>query len=319
MHSSFGFLLLWLFAGYAPLQARVALLVAEPFGKFGAFTPTGHAAIYLSRVCADTPTRLRLCRPEEHGVVISRYNRIGGYDWLAVPLLPYLYAVEEPADVPASADAAHVAALRDGYRRSHLSAVAPDGSEGETPAGDWIQLAGASYDRTIYGFSVETTQADDERLIASLNSQRNRRRFHLLYRNCADFAHAIVNFYYPGALRRSIVADLGITTPKHSAKSLVGYGRRRPELMLAQFEIPQVEGSRRSTRLRGVSESLVRSKKYVVPLAILQPWVAGTAAVAYLTRGRFNPSRRSPMVCEPQKLPACVLTAGPARPDAAAE
>ncbi|HWQ53103.1 MAG TPA: hypothetical protein VN442_05425 [Bryobacteraceae bacterium] len=249
-------------------------------------------------------------------MVISRYNRIAGYDWLAVPLLPYLYAVEDPEAVPASVDAPRVAALRDLYRRSHLRNIAPDGPEGEMPSGDWIQLAGAAYDRTIYGFSLETTQEDDERLIAHLNAQRNRRRFHLLYRNCADFARAVVNFYYPGALRRSIVADLGITTPKHSAKSLVEYGRRRPELGLARFEIPQVVGSQPSTKLQGVSESLVRSKKYVVPLAVLQPWVAGTAAVAYLTRGRFNLSRQSPVICDPQKLAACVLTAGT---DAAAE
>ena len=60
---------------------------------FGAFNPTGHAAVYLNHVCAETPTELRMCRTGEYGVVISRYHKIDGYDWIAIPLIPYLYAV----------------------------------------------------------------------------------------------------------------------------------------------------------------------------------------------------------------------------------
>jgi len=36
----------------------------EPFGNFGDMNPTGHAAIYLNRVCAETPTQLRRCEAE---------------------------------------------------------------------------------------------------------------------------------------------------------------------------------------------------------------------------------------------------------------
>ena len=77
----------------------------EPYAKFGAFNPTGHAAIYLNHVCAESPTRLRPCHPGEPGAVISRYHKIDGYDWLAIPLVPYLYAVERVEDVPTTADA----------------------------------------------------------------------------------------------------------------------------------------------------------------------------------------------------------------------
>ena len=78
------------------VQARgaAALFVEEPYGHFGGLTPTGHAAVYLPRVCAQTPVKVRLCEPGESGVVISRYHRVGGYDWIAIPLIPYLYAVE---------------------------------------------------------------------------------------------------------------------------------------------------------------------------------------------------------------------------------
>ncbi len=134
-------------------RADAALLMEEPYGDFGAFNPTGHAAIYLNHVCAETPTRLRAGRPGEPGAVISRYHRIDGYNWLAIPLVPYLYAVERVEDVPAEADAGLEAHLRDEYRRNHLEEYAPDVADGkragEAPGGEWTQLIGASYDRKI--------------------------------------------------------------------------------------------------------------------------------------------------------------------------
>ena len=63
------------------LFGQAALLLEEPYGVFGTLNPTGHAAIYLERVCADTPVHLRLCNPGETGVVISRYKGMAGYDW----------------------------------------------------------------------------------------------------------------------------------------------------------------------------------------------------------------------------------------------
>ena len=90
------------------------------------------------------------------GVVLSRYDSVGGYDWIAIPLVPYLYAVEHPGDVPLFADAKIVAFLRDRYRREHLEDVAPDLPNGETPGGNWYELVGTSYDRTTYGFEIET-------------------------------------------------------------------------------------------------------------------------------------------------------------------
>jgi len=302
-------LLLVAVTGATPLSARVTLLVGEPFGRFGFFNPTGHAAVYLSGMCAEAPTVLRRCHPGETGVVISRYHRIAGYDWIAVPLLAYLYAVDEPEDVPASADALAVAQLRASYRHSHLRELAPDAPGGEVPKGDWIQLVGAAYDRSIYGFGLETTPEDDDRLIGHLNSQRNKQRFHLLYRNCADFARDIINFYYPRAVRRSFIADGGISTPKHAGKALVSYARQRPGLHFVSFMIPQVAGRPRSSRMRGVSESLVLSKKYVAPLLFLQPWVVGAAAAAYLTSGRFNAARQPHAVCDPNALAVCLTSA----------
>src|SRR5277367_3084339 len=92
-------------------RADAALLMEEPYAEFGAFNPTGHAAVYLNHVCAESPTQLRLCRNGEYGVVISRYHRIDGLDWIAVPLVPYLYAVDDVNRMPADVDKSEVAAL----------------------------------------------------------------------------------------------------------------------------------------------------------------------------------------------------------------
>jgi hypothetical protein len=266
-----------------------ALLLEEPYGHFGGMNPTGHAAVYLSHVCAETPTRVRLCRSGEYGVVISRYHRVAGYDWIAVPLIPYLYAVDELGEIPAEVDQEQVAALRDGYRRKHLPELVPDADDGKMPEGDWTQLVGSSFDRTTYGFEVKTTREQDERLIALLNDRRNVSHFNLLFRNCADFSKMVLNTYFPHSIHRSLIADLGVTTPKQVARSLVKYGKRHPELEMNAFVIPQMQGSvARSRKVRGVVESLVKSKRYVVPLVILSPEVTGGALVAYLTSGRLS-------------------------------
>src|SRR5213080_3114523 len=81
-------------------HAQATLLLEEPYSYDGTFAGTGHAALYLTRVCAETPTRLRRCQPWETGVVVSRYHHVGGRDWIAVPLIPYLYAVKDPARIP---------------------------------------------------------------------------------------------------------------------------------------------------------------------------------------------------------------------------
>src|SRR5579863_314354 len=171
--------LLGLLLGAAAARADVALFLEEPFGTFGGLNPTGHAAIYLSRVCADSLFSLRRCGPGEQGIVISRYHRIAGYDWLAIPLIPYLYATDRPDEVPRDVSVQDVAALRDEYRRKHLEEVAPDESDGGMPPGDWTQLVGASYDRTIYAFEIQTSEDQDDAFIQAFNSRSNENHFNL--------------------------------------------------------------------------------------------------------------------------------------------
>ena len=276
--------------------ASATLLLEEPYGTMGFFTATGHAAVYLSGVCAETPTVLRRCAPGEMGVVISRYDGVGGYDWVAIPLIPYLYAVDRPEAVPLFANAKMAFFLRDRYRRRYLEDIAPDVKKGEAPGGNWYQLIGSSYDRTIYGFEIQTTSEQDDAFIRKYNSSPNVSHFHLISNNCADFAKGVMNFYYPKALHRSLVADLGITTPKQMAKRLTRFSDRHPNLQFSRLIIAQVPGSMpRSSAVHGVVESFFTSKKYIVPSAVVSPLFAGCVGAVYVGTGvrRFEPARNA--------------------------
>jgi hypothetical protein len=273
-------LLVALLGAPALLRAQATLLLEEPYSYDGTFAGTGHAAVYLSRVCADTPTVLRRCGPGETGVVVSRYHHIAGRDWIAVPLLPYLYAVTDPQNVPLYADAKLVTLLRSRYQEEI-------GITGDAA----YQLAGSAYDRTTYGFRIATRPEQDDALIRALNATPNTESYKLLDRNCADFAKQIINFYYPHAIHRSIIADLGITTPKQAAKSLARFGKHHPEMQLTRFIIPQVPGLKRSKPVHGVIESLVLAKKYVTPVLLFHPVLVGSVEAAYWAGWRFNPAK----------------------------
>jgi hypothetical protein len=271
-------------------HADVALLLEEPAGDLAHVVGTGHVSLYLSRVCVDQPNHLRRCGPGENGVVIGRYHNADGYDWTAIPLLPYLYAVDEPRKIPESVDKADVARLRNNYRRAHLKSLVSDSAYREDPDGHWTQLVGAAYQRRIYVFEIKTTPEQDDRLIEKLNSDSNRPDFNFLFHNCANFAEFILNLYYPHAIHRSFSRDLGIATPKQIAKSLESYAHRHKDLDLSIFEIPQVPGKiHRSGNVYGVLGTLLRKKQYVIPLVIWQPYVVAGMAVTYVLEGRFNP------------------------------
>ena len=289
----YGLCLLFLFVfmswvGTGRARGDVALLVEEPYGFFGSVIPMGHTAIYLNHVCAETPTLLRRCQPGESGVVISRYSGIQKLDWVAIPLLPYLYAVEHAVDVPERIDAASLKKMRQHYAEDHLQSLGSPVAEYDRK-NVWSQLLGAAYIRKIYSFEIATTNEQDDRLIDEYNGRANRGHFNLITNNCADFSLRILNFYYPTAVKRSIIADAAITTPKQIAKSLTAYARRHDQLELNEIIIPQIPGSIcRSHTPRGVVESLLKTKKYALPIVALQPYLLAGIAATYLTMGRFD-------------------------------
>jgi hypothetical protein len=275
-----------------PAHADAVLLFGESYGRFGSLAPTGHAALYLTGVCAASPVVLRRCEAGERGVVISRYHRVGGADWMAIPILPYLYGVERAGDVPGSASPSEVLEIRDAYRRAHLRSVVPDGPDGRAPDGNWIQLIGAAYDRQLLAFTIPTTPGQDTAVVAALNARPNRARFNILTRNCADFVRDVLHLYHPKLVANNWIADLGVTTPKQIARAMVRRARQHPEFAGAAFVVQQIPGSRPASRpARGVLESLLRTKKYAIPMTLVQPWVSVGVAAGYLAHGRFDPHR----------------------------
>lgn len=303
----------------AACHAQAALLMEEPYGFFGTVNPTGHSAIYIARVCAETQIKLRRCGPGETGVVISRYQGIDGYDWIAMPLIPYLYSVESADKVPAHVDRHSVTAMRNRYHEAHLMSLGEDLDEGNLVRGGWTQLVGAAYQRRIYAFRFATTPEQDDAVIDKLNAAENQSHFELLYNNCADFARVVLNTYFPRTFRRSVFPDIGITTPKQNAHKLVHYARKHPELQLEVFEIPMVPGYQHLRRSNnGVAEAFLTTG-YAIPLALVNPWLAGGIALDYLAEGQFHALPKHPEVLTPGNLLALTHTAGEPENAASAE
>ena len=274
-------------------HGAAAVLVEQPYGKLNVIYPAGHSAVYLDHVCAETPLVLRPCRAGELGVVISRYNDVGGFDWVAMPLIPYLYGVATVAEIPRNVDRATEDRLREAYRQRYLQAVAPDLPNGSAPEGNWYELVGSAYDRTIYGFEVVTTPEQDARLIAAFNDRKNVERYNPAFRNCADFTRDTINSLYPHAIHRNYVADLGMTSPKSVARSLSHHASKHPEMELEMFVIPQVKGSLpRSHSNQDLAEGVL--KRYGVPLVVFSPVSVGVALVAYVGQGRFSMPKDAP-------------------------
>ena len=291
------------------VRAQAALLMEQPYGFFGAINPTGHNAIFFERICAETPTRLRRCAPGELGAVISRYQGIDGYDWVAIPLLPYLYSVEKASDVPQRVDRETVHRLRNRYREAHLSILGNDPHPGNLLRGGWTQLVGLSYDRRIYVFSFKTTEEQDDAFITLMNDRPNRSHFNLLFNNCSDFARRTLNFYFPGVFERSLFPDLGLTTPKQMAHKLLRYSRNHPQVQLTIFEIAQIPGYRRNSRSnKGIAESLATTG-YALPIALSNPYIAAGLFLDYLVRGRYRIIPRNPQLLTPDSLIALTARA----------
>ena len=129
--------------------------------------------------------------------MITRYQGIANYDWIAMPLLPYLYAVENASEVPAHADKETVNGMRDRYHDARLQILGKDVPRGNDVKRGWSQFVGVSYERRLYAFRFATTEAQDDALIAQMNAGPNRSRFNLIVRNCADFTGGLMNGYFP--------------------------------------------------------------------------------------------------------------------------
>jgi hypothetical protein len=224
------------------------------------------------------------------GVVLSRYHRVANIDWLAIPIMPFLYGVDRAEDVPEFMTLQIEAKIREQYRLRYLREIVPDGPGGSAAAkGEWVETIGVTYDRRVWAYRIDTTTEQEKRLIEVMNDRPNVRAYRLRTANCANFAADMMNLLFPGTVKVDKVADFGLMTPKQVGRSIVTYGHAHPEVHLSVMEIPQIPGTlRRSRPMWGVAEAGLKTKRYLATLLVIQPEVILGCGIAYLDRGRWK-------------------------------
>ena len=275
-------------------RADVGVLLNESLDTSVArITGSGHSAIYFSRICAETAIKLRLCRPDEQGSVMSNYTTLGEdqeYEWNVVPLSIYLYGVEDPQNRPlfSSQKIKHV--LEERYRDKFLASYCDSQKCRTSNKAEWREMVGATLERSIYIFVVETSEEQDRALIAEFNSLPNENHFNGFSRNCANFSKRVLNTYFPHSAKQDYFNDFGMTTPKAVARSFNRYGEHHPEAHLRVVHYAQLPGTiKRSTECRSGTEQLYHSKKLLVPMILFADHELPFVAASYLITGRFNP------------------------------
>lgn len=277
-----------------PAHGDVGVLLNESLDtSFARISGSGHSAIYFSRICPESPVKLRLCRPDEHGSVISNYTTLGEdqpYEWNVVSLSMFLYGVEDPEYRPMFGSEKIKHALEERYREKFLSGYCESSSCRTSNKAEWREMVGATLSRSIYMFVVDTTREQDLALIAQFNSLPNKNHFNGVTRNCAEFSRRILNTYFPHSARADYLNDLGLITPKAIARSFNRFGEHHPEAHLRVLHFAQLPGTiKRSSECRNATEQLYRSKKLLVPMILFADHELPFVAASYLLTGRFNP------------------------------
>jgi len=254
---------------------------------------TGHSAVYFSRICPESPVRLRLCGPGENGSVMSNYINIGedqSFEWNVVSLNIYLYGVEDPQNRPLFGSYKIKHLLEERYRDRYLSPLCSGDPCKYSNKSEWREMVGATLIRSVYIFVIDTTEKQDRKLIADFNDSQNQNHFNGFTRNCADFTRRVINAYFPNATRPDYLNDFGMTSPKAVTRSFTHYAAKHPESHLRVLHFAQVPGTiKRSREVRAGTEQLYRSKKFLIPLLIFADHELPVVAASYLLTGRFNP------------------------------
>ncbi len=284
------FPLLFLLSYPVPTFGDVSFFLQEAVGFAAKWNSAGHASVHLSNICTDNYTHLRPCRADERGVVISSFRNLGAeenYEWIAMPLLPFLYGVEAEGDIPLYVNDKILTALRERYRRQQMVDLIPVANNGY-----WQHLIGAALVRDIYSFTVSSTPEQDTAFIVAFNDAPNVNHFRQLSNNCTDFAARVLNQYYPHSARRDWLNDFGTMTPQAIAKSFSSFAKKQPALQFRVTKFAQAHGTlKRSQDARKLTQEMVASPKYLAPLLLWQTPIAAGLAGSYFLFGRFNPDR----------------------------
>jgi hypothetical protein len=275
-------------------SADVGVLLNESLDTSVArITGSGHSAIYFSRICPESPVKLRLCRDGENGAVMSNYTTLGEdqpFEWNIVPLSLYLYGVEDPAKRPLFATWRIKHALEEHYRGAVLASYCDSESCRTSGKAEWREMVAATMERSIYAFVVSTTLEQDQAFIEKFNALPNENHFNGVTNNCANFTSRVLKSYFPKSVHADYLNDFGMTTPKAIARSFAKYGEHHPESSFYVLHFAQLPGTiKRSSECRSGTEQLYHSKKLLIPMAIFAPQELGVVAASYVLTGRFNP------------------------------
>ena len=273
-------------------HAEVTLLIEEAVGGAGEFTGSGHSALYFSGICAETPTKLRICKPGEEGVVLSTYPDLGTvkrYKWIALPLTAFLYGVDSRENIPLYGNGKVRRYLREEYRKQNLSSLVLASADGKIPPGRWSEMLGTTINRDVYALTVKTTPEQDAKFLSDFEKLPNVNDFSTTYNNCADFARDTLNLVFPNATHRDVLNDFTMTTPKAIARTFTRYATSRPALQFRIDKYSQIDGAiRRSLNNRSFTEKAIVSKKYFLTMAFTMPELIPIMGLTYLTTGWYN-------------------------------
>jgi hypothetical protein len=237
----------------SPSRGEVGAIVLEPVDALGFFTRVGHAGTYFSNICPDgSSVKMRLCRPGEHGAVVSKYSPLSeyeDYDWAIVPFDEFMHGFGASELAPLIGTHGLQRVIEQHKFGPLFSSALRHNAMGAPPDGQWKAALATRFDRSIYIYSVETTAADDAALVAAFNAAPNKSRFNFFYRNCSDQARRIFDLILPDI---ELIGDRtdGVTmeTPKGLAKALVARALEDPALHLRVRRYPQIPGTFRRSR-----------------------------------------------------------------------
>lgn len=297
------FVLACLSAGTA--RADIGVVLSEALDESVAkVTSAGHSAVYFSRICPETPIKLRLCRPGEMGSVISNYTTLGEdqpFEWNVVSLSIYLYGVDDPRFRPLIGLPQIKRALEENYRKEYLASYCASEFCRTSNKPEWRFMVGSTLERSMYIFVVHTSVDQDLAFIKHFNSSPNVNHFNGVTRNCATFVRSVVDFYYPHSAHADYFNDFLMTSPKAIARSFTRWALHHPEMNLRVLHFAQLPGTiKLSSEARSGTEQFCRSKKFYPPMVWFAPYGMPAAAGAYYLTGRFNPEH------ELEKHPAAI-------------
>ena len=290
----FGLLLLPLVLALPSARADVGVVLADPTTiGVSTWTHAGHSLVYLSGVCADTPTHARLCGPGEQGSIVTMYpdfHENKPYAWNLSPLSLYLEGSLVPGNRLLYASHHVKEALEVHGRGTFLATVCAGNTCPEQPHSYWRDLVGATIDRDIFFYVVHSTRAQDQAAVDLLNNTANINQYRTLTHNCSDFTRVLVDTIFPHSVHRDFLNDLAMMSPKAAAHSFTRWAVKRPELGFYTMHFAQQPGDMpRSGLARSGTEDGIHMKKYLIPAALIGDHeVAGSFFIAYYFTGRFG-------------------------------